>query len=211
MLSRHKVSDMRVRQLGPDLWRWTVRHPDWRPGDEWEPEVGSVYYEGPETICLIDPLVPEREPDRLWEKLDGDINRASKPVAVLLTVQWHMRSSRAVAVRYGTGDRGWDFSLMSREPPFGVEAIEITRADERTFWLPGPSALVVGDVLLGDSRGAIRLCPASWVSRESRYPPEFVDSLRGLLCLPVEMVIVSHGQPALSRGRQALERALADL
>lgn len=202
---------MTVRELAPGLWRWTAPHPDWKPGDEWEREIGCVYYEAPEAVCLIDPLVSQAEGDALWTELDRDIERASKPVAVLLTVHWHMRSAREVAARYGAGVRGWELSLSSREPPAGVQAIEIARADERSFWLPGPSALVVGDVLLGDSHGGIRICPASWVSRQNRYPPEFLDSLRSLLDLTVEMIVVSHGEPVLNGGRPALERAIADV
>ncbi len=202
---------MKVHELAPGLWRWTAPHPEWKPGDEWEREVGCVYYEGPEAICLIDPLVPEAEEERFWEALDRDVERARKPVTVLLTVHWHSRSAPEVAARYGAGARGWEVSLISREPPGGVEAIEIAHADERVFWLPDHSTLVVGDVLLGDGRGGIRVCSASWVSRRGHYPPEFVASLRRLLGLAVQMVLVSHGEPVLTAGRQALARALARL
>ena len=38
---------------------------------------------------------------------------------------------------------------------------------------------------------------------------ELSDALRPLLDLPVEMVLVSHGEPVLSGGREAIACALA--
>ena len=41
-------------------------------------------------------------------------------------------------------------------------------ADEVVLWLPGPRALVVGDVLLGAADGGLRLCPPRGFRRASR-------------------------------------------
>jgi hypothetical protein len=55
------------------------------------------------------------------------------------------------------------------------------------------------------------MCPSSWL----RYLDGFTqDDLRRelrarLLDLPIEMVLVSHGEPVLRDGRAAVERALA--
>ena len=94
--------------------------------------------------------------------------------------------------------------------PDGVEPFEVPRAGETMFWLPEHRALVPGDRILGDGAGGLRVCPDSWL----RYlgngltGAELRESLRPLLDLPVESVLVSHGEPVLSRGREALERAL---
>ena len=78
------------------------------------------------------------------------------------------------------------------------------------IWLPGPHALVAGDRILGDGRGGLRLCPQSWL----RYLSSGLtvdglrDALRPLLGLPIELVLVSHGEPVLADGREALARAL---
>ena len=84
----------------------------------------------------------------------------------------------------------------------------IRRAGETMFWLPRAQALVPGDRLPGDDRGGLRLCPDSWL----RYLPitrdDLRDALRPLVDLPVELVLVSHGEPVLHDGRSALERAL---
>jgi glyoxylase-like metal-dependent hydrolase (beta-lactamase superfamily II) len=186
-----------VQEIADGLWRWTAPHPEWTPEQDWDRDVGSVYYEAPNAVCLIDPLVPQDDPERFWRALDRDIERAGKPVAVLLTVHWHRRSSDEVAARYDA----------RREPPAGVEPWAIERADEEVLWLPEHRALVVGDVVLG-SDGGLRVCPVSWIADAPDYPPEFVASLRRLLELPAERVLVSHGEPVLANGREALARAL---
>jgi hypothetical protein len=122
---------------------------------------------------------------------------------VLLTVHWHERSSDEVADRYGTSV--WRRESGAPLPP-GVEAIEVPRADETVFWIPEHRAIVPGDVLLGVGDGGIRLCPDSWLPKGSREPVR--AALRPLLDLPVERVLVSHGQPVLSGGRDALAAAL---
>ena len=79
-------------------------------------------------------------------------------------------------------------------------------------WLPGArTPLIPGDRLLGDDAGGLRLCPDSWL----RYLPSGMrqaglrEALRPLLDLPVELVLVAHGEPVLEGGREAISRALA--
>jgi hypothetical protein len=189
-------------ELRPGLWRWTARHPDWQadeptdsPGD-WPPDVGSVAYRAPEALVLIDPLVP---PDG-WEALDALVEERAAPVHVMLTIHWHERSREQVVERYSA----------SEAVPDGVEAITFERAGETMFWLPEHRALVPGDRLLGFGSDTLRVCPDSWL----RYLGNGIDgrelreSLRTLLELPVELVVVSHGEPVLAGGRDAIARAL---
>jgi glyoxylase-like metal-dependent hydrolase (beta-lactamase superfamily II) len=75
------------------------------------------------------------------------------------------------------------------------------------YWVPQVGAVAAGDVLLGHPQG-IRLCPPSWLGGEEGRARSRA-SLRRLLDLPVEMVLVSHGEPVYSGGRGALEEALA--
>jgi hypothetical protein len=69
---------------------------------------------------------------------------------------------------------------------------------------------VPGDRLIGDGRGGVRLCPESWL----RYLPGGVDlaalreAMAPLLELPVEMVLVSHGEPVLRDGAAKVAAAL---
>ena len=187
-----------MQRIAAGLWRWTARHPDWEPAAEpespadWPPDVGCVAYETDEAVALIDPLVEG------WEPLDALV--VGRPVVVLATIDWHRRSSAEAIARYGA----------STCLPAGVQAIAFPHAGETMFWLAVPRALVPGDRVLG-AGGGLRLCPESWL----RYLPgriglgELREQLRPLLELPIERVLVSHGEPVLSRGRDALAEALA--
>ena len=187
------------------LHRWVAPHPSWEsgadpesPGD-WPEEVGCVLYHAPAAAVLIDPLVP----DALWPALDERI--AGRPVVVLTTMRFHGRSRDAVLERYGGAKVAHDGPM-----PAGVEAVPVERFDETMYWLPGPRALVPGDRLLGDGAGGVRLCPASWLQY---LPDDDLGDLRAallpLLDLPVEHVLVSHGEPVIGGGREAIARALA--
>jgi hypothetical protein len=185
-----------VQELRPALYRWTASHPAWEEGAEpespgdWPREVGSVLYDAGESVILVDPLVAD------WAALDELV--AERPVAVLTTVRWHSRSREDVLARYAAA------------PAQRVETIAIERADETMVWIPEHRALVPGDRLIGDCRGGVRICPESWL----RYIgngitlDELRERLRPLLDLPVELVLVSHGEPVLAGGRVAIQRAL---
>ena len=77
-------------------------------------------------------------------------------------------------------------------------------------WIPEHRALIPGDRLLGDDRGGLRLCPESWLRYLSSGMNQagLREALRELLDLPVEMVLVSHGEPVLRDGGHALRRVL---
>jgi hypothetical protein len=199
---------VRLEQLRPGLHRWEADHPDAvprpKPGGpaDWGPAVGSVAYEAPDALLLVDPLVP----DDGWPQLDALVERHGRRVAVITTLGFHRRSREAVADRY-------DASTSRAKPtlPKGVETVQIRGAGETMVWLPGPRALVPGDRILGGRDGGLRVCPESWL----RYLPsgitrdELREALRPLLELPIELVLVSHGEAVLSGGRDALARALA--
>ena len=188
---------MRVTELAPGLWRWTAQHPDWKQGDDWEQEVGCVYYEAPAATVLVDPLVPGgSERDRFYEALDRDVERRGLPVALLLTVPWHERSTAELIERYGP----------TKEAPTGVEPFAVPEVDETLWWLPEHAALIAGDALVG-ARDGVAVCPDSWLDARSSHD-SIRAALRPLLDLPVQRVLVSHGEPVLERGHAALARAL---
>jgi hypothetical protein len=192
---------MELHEIRPGLWRWMARHPEWEADAEdgspadWPPDVGCVACLAGDDLVLIDPLVPEGEWDALDERARG------RRVAVLTTIRWHDRSVADAVARYGA----------AVAPPPGVEALVLERSDETMFWIPGHRALVPGDRLLGDGAGGLRLCPESWL----RYIEEGVTlddvrrELEPLLALPIELVLVSHGEPVLTKGRAALAEALS--
>ena len=199
-----------MRELRPGLWRWTAAHPEWEHAEHWGPEVGSVYAELPDALVMVDPLVPQDEEDRFWEALDRDVERVGKPVHVLLTVHWHERSVAAVLDRYkATLWRPEEKGTL----PAGVHAEVVKGSDwvEALFFLESHRALIAGDLLIGKPGGGIEL-PVGWFPKGEQdwAQQELKPELRKRLAeLPVELVVVSHGEPVLEDGAAALERALA--
>jgi glyoxylase-like metal-dependent hydrolase (beta-lactamase superfamily II) len=188
-------------QLAPGLRRWTAWH------EEWKEDVGCLAVDTDDGLVLIDPLDPPRE--------------LSCPEHVLLTVQWHARSTRAPNVWAHPrivrmlANRGVEVNhpFTAGDPlPGGITAVETARAGEVVYWLPRQRALAVGDVLLGAGAkpratdDALRLCPERWLGEATHA--DLRESLAPLLELPVVRVLVSHGQPVLRGGARALAAAL---
>lgn len=200
---------MDVRRIADGLWIWTARHPgadnwpqDAADGRPWPADVGCVYYEAGDAVCLIDPLLPGREEDEFLAHLDRDVERVGLPVVILLTANWHRRSSDLLAARYGA-------TITTEEPfPAGIEAYRVEGADELqlAYFIRPHRTLVVAEVFGVDSSGTLGVYPS----------PALIDraaldkSLQSLFELPVERLLVSHGAPvledALERMRVALKR-----
>ena len=193
----------RFEELAPGLWRWTAAHPEWRPGaepgtpDDWPREVGSVAYAAPRALVLVDPLIPDPRGDFL-DELDALVEDHGKPVSVLQTLRFHKRSRDELEARYPTAD----------DPGPGVEPVPIAGAGETMVWLPGPRALVPGDRLIGDGSGGLRMSPDSWMRYVGMDQRGLAEALAPLLDLPVESVLVSHGEPVLRDGRAAIAAAI---
>jgi hypothetical protein len=205
------MSSRAILELRPGLHRWTAVHPDAEPvrtvgsPDDWGPEVASIAYQAPNALLLVDPLVPADRSD-LREQLDALVARHGQPVVIVTTLHFHRRSRAELAERYGAST-----SRAKKNLPRDVETVVIPNAGETMVWFPKPRALIPGDRVLGDDNtGGLRLCPDSWL----RYLPsgmrqaELCEALRPLLDLPVELVLVSHGEPVLENGREALAAAL---
>ena len=199
-----------VQAIRPGLWRWTAPHAAWRPGAakdspaDWPREVGCALYDASDATVLIDPLLPP-DHEGCLSRLDEHVGRRDRRVAILTTIGFHRRSRDQLARRYGATT-----SRAKRELPEGVESFPLRGAGETIFWLPEHRTLVPGDRIIGVPRGGLRLCPESWL----RYLPsgitlgELAAALRPLLELPIERVLVSHGEPVLGDGRTALAAAI---
>lgn len=200
---------MDVQELRPGLWRWTGEHPEWDHAETWGPEVASVYAELEDTVVVVDPLVPADEEEQFWEALDRDVERGGgRPLHVLLTVHWHERSVAAVLDRYHA--TLWRPEEKG-ELPKGVHAEVVKGSDwmEALFFLEPHRALVAGDLLIGRDDGVEM--PIPWFPKDEREWAETElkpDLRRRLAALPVELVLVSHGEPVLEDGAGALDRAL---
>jgi len=193
---------MTLIEISPGLRRWTAWH------EEWRENVGCLAVDTDDGLLLIDPLDPPRELPR--------------PEHVLLTIFWHVRSTKAPHVwAHARGAR----RLASRgveltDPvgpdnplPGGIRAFETARPGEVVYWLPRQRALAVGDVLLGAGAkphatdDPLRFCPERWLGKATY--DDLRESLAPLLELPVARVLVSHGEPVLRGGARALASVLA--
>jgi glyoxylase-like metal-dependent hydrolase (beta-lactamase superfamily II) len=193
-----------VQEIAPGLRRWTALHEDWNE------QVGSLALETDDGLVLIDPIDPPRG--------------LRRPDHVLVTVFWHDRSvaelgaervwasSRSTRPLRNRGVKVTDSFRGGDELPGGIRAFETPRNGEVVFWLPRQRAVAVGDVLLGSgakpraTSDPLRLCPERWLGKASHK--DLRNSLRPLLDLPVQRVLVSHGEPVLRAGKRALDAVL---
>ena len=93
--------------------------------------------------------------------------------------------------------------------PKGVQQWPLRGAGETLYWLQAPATLVSGDRLIGVD-GRLAVCPESWLSGVALDRRGVAAELCELLKLPVERVLVSHGEPVLHDGRAALAHAVAE-
>jgi glyoxylase-like metal-dependent hydrolase (beta-lactamase superfamily II) len=200
---------MEVAEIRPGVWRWTAPHPAWQPGKLWPRDVGCVYAETPDAVVLVDPLVPADRADAFWRALDRDRERVVHlPVRILLTCAWHRRSADEIAERYDGGV--WQ---PGEALPVGVEVVVFDDVEspwrEAVFAFPDRGVVVFGDVVEGDGTGGLQMPPEWWPPHEERTARIRIE-LRQVLDWPIDVVLVSHGEPVLDDARLALQRLIAD-
>jgi hypothetical protein len=178
-------------RIAEGLWRWTALHP------KWGEDVGCVYYEAEDATVLIDPLVPAGKEEEFFRHLDADVERRGLPVVILLTCEWHWRSADELAERYE--------ARIGGELPAGIEELPIEGADERqvAYFIRPHAALVVAEIFATDS-GELEVRPTPVLER----PDELDRSLHHLMELPVERLLVAHGEPLLENPKLRMAEAL---
>jgi glyoxylase-like metal-dependent hydrolase (beta-lactamase superfamily II) len=229
---------VKVTKVREGLWRWLLPHPAWTPDRDrpggWGQFVGSVYYEAPDALVLIDPLAPaERTPDaaKFWKALDADVERVARPIVVLVGSVDHGRAADRIAARYRK--RGHEVAVLGSKKlrddvscrltatleeatlPRGVEAHPIVgmMPGETAFVLTKPRAVTFSDAVIGAGGGTLAVAPMSWGVRtpagRRTYTRGFRRSVAALLDGRPSIVLPSHGEPALKAGARALREALA--
>jgi hypothetical protein len=197
-----------LRDVAPGLWLWRTEHPHWRPGCGWERLVTSTCVESGSEVALLDALAPGDDAVELWSRLDS-----RPPTLVVVLKPDHVRSVDLFARRYDAPAYGPDLFHKGDVPesdlewvgpgsrlPGGLVALYDGRGrNETPLWLPEQRTIVFADGLTAPE-GELRVWWTPW--HEERVVP----ALRALLDLPLERVIVSHGEPV--HDRAAFERAL---
>src|SRR4029453_18912409 len=193
-------------------------HPDWEPGEDWPQEVPVVRYETQDEVVLIDPFLPP----------DGEFDPHGKTVRVLLTQGAHYRGTADFVERYGSSvwtppRAAWrkiPNPATTGELPRGIEAIELEGEPQQVvFFIREQATLVSGDGLAG-RKGRIRVFlheadPALSEGRlriflDEAAPELLLPSLDALAELPIERVIIPHGDLILSDGARRIRDAVAE-
>jgi len=210
-------------ELADGLWRWTARHPEWHPG-EFGREVASYAIRAGGDSILIDPLLPP-EPAPVLELIEQTLGDR---LTILVTIPYHVRSSEELRARFrdraATTIRGHPACLKRLDDASGFEPLEPgaelptgatahpigrPRRFETPLHIPSHRALVFGDAV-AEVDGALRVWAQRRVDEDVvRFHRErFNPTLEPLLRLDPERILVTHGRPALRRGRAELEAAL---
>jgi hypothetical protein len=217
---------MAVTEVSAGLWRWTARHPEWHPGD-FGAEVAcfAMRVRDSQTL-LVDPLLSGEE-DAVTALLD-DLAASGGTVHVFITIPYHVRSTREIVERYGPDRvRVWgerraarrlepDVTVEPTEPgadlPFGGRCFSIgkPRRSELPLWIEDHAALAFGDALVSTPEDELRMWTFDKLDerRLAFYRDRFAPTLAPLLDLPVERVLVTHGEPVLVDAATALRRAV---
>jgi glyoxylase-like metal-dependent hydrolase (beta-lactamase superfamily II) len=185
-----------------ELTWWLSPHPDWEPAEDWPEEVPVVRLETDDEVLLIDPFLPP----------DGDFDPHGKPVRVLLTQGAHYRGTADFVERYDASvwappRAAWrkiPNPATTDELPGGVEAIELDSEPQQVvFFIREHGTLVTGDVLSGVG-GRLH------VFVDEADPERLLPSLERLAELPIERVIIPHGELILADRAERIRAAVAE-
>lgn len=210
------MSGLSVTRIRDGLWWWSCPHPEWNGATDWDEVVGSVYCEMPDATVVIDPQVPAgaEDAERFWRAFDRDVERRGQEVVVLLTCRWHVRSASAFRTRYGarvvapatTGhalhDEVVELVGDGAQPVAGIVSVRTGSPapnEECVYVLTPYNAAVVGDILIGDHEGGLRIADAGWYANSDEECAWFRDgvpgSLERVLHFRIDHVFLGHGAP----------------
>ena len=218
----------RRTQISPGIHRWSTPHPEWRPRNVWGKDIASFALVTNGVVSLVDPLLPpEGSAER--QSVDGDLDalvERARQVEILITIPYHVRSSVEIFERFGPrlSVEVWGHPAVKRrlgasvplnaiEP--GRQAGAVAQAhrigspvrQETPLFFPHHRALAFGDAVIG-IEGKLRVWQSVDPDQERWYRERFIPTLRPLLDLDLERVLVTHGPPILEGGRRKLADAL---
>jgi hypothetical protein len=193
-----------VEQIAPGLWHWTARHKHIHG-------VVSTYYLA-DSHVLIDPMIPE---DGL-----GWFEQHGVPEHILLTNRHHDRQSWRLRDAFGCTIhcvRNGMYELEGRGPaePFDfgnelpggviVHEVDVICPDETALHIPSHRALACADgVVRSRDSGDLAFVSDYLMDDPEETKAGLREAYRGLLDLDFELLLLAHGNPVVSDGKEAL-------
>lgn len=204
------MADAGMREIAPGLWHWTAQHP------RIHLEVSS-YYLLAERV-LLDPMLPPEGPE--WLEQNGP------PEHVLLSNRHHDRDAWRLRERFGCTVhcvRNGLHALEGRGPvqpfdfgeelPGGVVAHEVGAIcpDECALHIPAHAALACADGVVRWAGGQeLVFVPDQLMEDPERTKAGLRDAYRRLLELEFDRLLLAHGEPLATGGKDALRRFVAE-
>jgi hypothetical protein len=198
-----------VNEIAPGLWHWTAKH-------EHIGSQVSSYYLLQERV-LIDPMLP---PEGIgWFEENGS------PEHVLLTNRHHDRHSWRLRDTFGCSVhciRNGVYELEGRGPvePFDfgdelpggvvVHEVDAISPDETALHLLRHRALACADgVVRSGPSGELAFVPDSLMDEPEDTKQGLRAAYARLAELDFDLLLLAHGEPVISEGREALRRFVA--
>jgi hypothetical protein len=199
-----------MNEIAPGLWHWTARH------EHISSEVSS-YYLLSERV-LIDPMIPAEGIE--WFEENG------APEHVLLTNRHHDRHSWRLRDNFGCAVhciRNGVYELEGRGPvePFDfgdelpggviVHEVDAISPDETALHITGHRALACADgVIRARGTGELGFVPDSLIDEPQNTKRRLRQAYERLLALDFDVLLLAHGQPVTTGGKEALRKFVAD-
>ena len=201
-----------MNEVAPGIWRWELRHPEWHPRTEFGAKVACyAVHEGGGTV-LIDPLLDDDATAAIDDLITGE-------VVIAVTIPYHVRDSAQAVSRWGgtiIGHPHVERRLPEGTPFHGDEELplnltmhKVTRLKERPLELPGIKALAFGDRVVG-VEGGLRVWLDNPITDKRRewFRATGAPAMEHLLEIDFDRALVTHGEPVLDGGHEALRNAL---
>lgn len=193
-----------VREIAPGVWHWSARH------EKIGIEVSSYYLRSER--ALIDPILPAE--GLAW--FEG----AGTPEHVLLTNRHHDRDAWRFVEAFGAQVhcvRSGLHELEGRGPvaafdvgdelPGGAVALEVAAIcpDEIALYIPAHRALACADgVVRWRGQDELTFVPDEFMDDPEQTKAGLRAAYRRLLDLDWDLLLLAHGDPVLSGGKEAL-------